>query len=232
MQGEVERKEQKPIEPRILAAADLLASAVHDLKNPLSVIRGLGELGRAASDSKKDCQYFNRIIQQVDTLDHMVIDLLSAFKPQYPSRINPTDIVQDLLQSFETLFTAKSIEVQFHSSCKRCIRLYEVQLRRAIQNLFDNALKAMPHGGKLYVSIEDRSSEILITIGDTGSGIPDKVSEKIFEPYYYRRPDGTGLGLFLTHHVIVDIHHGRLWFESSEGEGTNFYIALPATERI
>lgn len=231
MQEETVRKDHKPMEPRFLATADLLASAVHDLKNPLSVIRGLSELGKAASDSKKDSQYFNRIIQQVDTLDHMVIDLLSAFRPQYPSKINPTDIVQDLLSACETLFSAHAIDVHFHSTCNRCIRLYEVQFRRAIQNLLDNAIKAMPHGGKLDVKIEDRSSEVLITIGDTGSGIPDKVSEKVFEPYFYRREDGTGLGLFFTHHVIVDIHQGSLWFESSEGMGTCFYISLPISEK-
>ncbi len=232
MQEEMGRKNQNHIEPRILAAADLLATAVHDLKNPLSVIRGLGELGKAASDSQKDSQYFNRIIKQVDTLDHMVIDLLSAFKPHYPTKMNPTSIIQDLLAALEPLLSTQSIEVHFHSTCDRCIHLYEVQFRRAVQNLLDNAIKAMPHGGMLEVSVEDHSTDVLISIGDTGSGIPKNVCKEVFEPYFYRRQDGTGLGLFLTQHVIVDIHQGRLWFESSENAGTTFYISLPTPERI
>lgn len=216
-------------ESRILATADLLATAVHDLKNPLSVIRGLGELGRSNTDSVKESQYFNRIIKQVDALDHMVIDLLSAFKPQYPSRINPSLIVQDLLSSLETLALAQSVQIEYNASCQRSISLYEVQLRRALQNILDNALKAMPHGGCLTVTVEDRGSDIAISIMDTGSGIPKGMADKVFEPFFYRRQDGTGLGLFLTHHVIVDIHHGKLWFESAENRGTTFYILLPAS---
>jgi len=84
----------------MIAAEELMAAAIHDLKNPLASIRGLGQLGMLTSSSKRERSYFERIIKQVDSLNTSVIDLLSVFKPERSVKAKPSLIVKEVWTSF------------------------------------------------------------------------------------------------------------------------------------
>jgi signal transduction histidine kinase len=105
-------------------------------------------------------------------------------------------------------------------------------LHDVLQNLVDNAIQYTPPGGRIRVSARVNSNEVVIEVADTGIGIPLIDQERIFERFYRvdaarsREAGGTGLGLSIAKHII-DAHNGRLWVESTVGEGSRFSLSIP-----
>ena len=106
-------------------------------------------------------------------------------------------------------------------------------LREVLQNLLDNAVQYTPPGGRIDVDAEVRDGQAIITVADTGIGIPLADQERIFERFYRvdaarsREVGGTGLGLSISKH-IVEAHGGRIWVESDIGQGSRFHFSVPA----
>jgi transcriptional regulator of acetoin/glycerol metabolism len=230
IENELARKhrEVKTIQPeeKTMATTDLIATAVHDLKNPLAVMRGLGDLGVLLSSSNKERHYFNKILKQVEVLNNTIVDLLNIFKPKQPTLCNPSTIIEEVVEEIIPSCYLNHIEVTFEDKCSEVINLYDTQFKRAIQNLLDNAIKEMPEGGNLYIKTEIKEDKVFISIKDTGKGVPIEIEKELFQAYVHGRKDGTGLGLFMVHHVIKEIHKGDIWY-TSKGEGTTFFITLP-----
>jgi two-component system, OmpR family, phosphate regulon sensor histidine kinase PhoR len=105
-------------------------------------------------------------------------------------------------------------------------------LREVLQNLLDNAVQYTQPGGKITLSAAPRDSEVVVTVADTGIGIPVAEKERIFERFYRvdaarsREVGGTGLGLSIAKH-IVEAHGGRIWVDSSVGQGSQFHFSIP-----
>jgi signal transduction histidine kinase len=99
-------------------------------------------------------------------------------------------------------------------------------LRSVFNNLFLNALQAMPNGGELNVTMSPEDNWVKIEVTDTGDGISDENLPKIFEPYFSTKETGTGLGLAIVKRII-DEHHGTITVESEEGKSTKFEVKLP-----
>jgi signal transduction histidine kinase len=93
-------------------------------------------------------------------------------------------------------------------------------------NLALNAQAAMEHGGKLKISARREGNEVVVEFADTGTGIPAEQMERIFDPFFSTKPNGTGLGLFVSHGIIQG-HSGSIEVESAVGKGTTFVIRLP-----
>jgi signal transduction histidine kinase len=107
------------------------------------------------------------------------------------------------------------------------IRADAEQLGRAIQNLFLNAIDAMPAGGALTVRTRRAHGTVRLEVADTGQGLTEEESSRLFTPYYTTKHHGTGLGLAIVQAVVAD-HLGRIWVESTPGRGAAFHIELPA----
>ena len=101
-------------------------------------------------------------------------------------------------------------------------------LRRAVVNLVQNALDAMPQGGRLTLAGQGTTTHVQVQVQDTGSGIPAALLEQIFEPLYTTKPGGTGLGLYIVQEIVA-AHGGQLTVQSVEGQGPTFTITLPRT---
>src|SRR2546427_8431547 len=104
------------------------------------------------------------------------------------------------------------------------------RIQRAVANVVENAIQAMPQGGELKVELTDVDGEALkLSISDTGEGIPAALRERIFDPFFTTKKNGAGVGMGLSvSHSIVEAHHGRILVESEEGKGATFIIFLPA----
>jgi signal transduction histidine kinase len=105
------------------------------------------------------------------------------------------------------------------------------RILQVFSNLVGNALKFTPEGGSIRVRIAKGDDHVLISVADTGSGIPDEYVPHLFERYWKGKRDGrtgTGLGLYIAK-GIVEAHNGRIWLESRLGVGTTFYFTLPLT---
>jgi signal transduction histidine kinase len=120
---------------------------VYDLKNPLSVIRGLGRLGKLTADKEKVRSYFNMVIKQADELNNLVIELLGVFRLQelMPMRLSP--IIQEVLQEFEPEFDSKGITLIFEDYCDGYVDISESLFKRTIRNLITNSVQAIEDMG-------------------------------------------------------------------------------------
>jgi signal transduction histidine kinase len=106
------------------------------------------------------------------------------------------------------------------------LRVNVPDLRRAFTNLIINAIQAMPHGGKLVLSCGIKNDRALVSVEDSGGGIPGELQQKIFSPYFTTKQGGTGLGLSGAQRIIQGAG-GRIFFKSEQGKGTKFYVELP-----
>ena len=106
------------------------------------------------------------------------------------------------------------------------VAVHAATLRRAVLNLVQNALDAMPQGGRLTLAGQATAAQVQVQVQDTGSGIPAALLERIFEPLYTTKPAGTGLGLYIVQEIVA-AHAGQLTVQSAEGHGTTFTVTLP-----
>lgn len=235
IESTIEKKPSKKSElnfsDRFTPIMKVMATAVHDLKNPLSVIRGLGQVGDLVSKDSKERGYYKKIIKQADILNDMLRDLLDTFKPQEPINCDLRKLINEVVQDIMPLCDIQDIEVHYNNTETLDVVLNESMFKRAIKNLLENAINAMTNGGKLSISYQIEEDKFILSISDTGIGIPSEIRDSIFEPFMYKRQEGTGLGLFMVHYTITEIHNGTIWFESEVNKGTTFYMSIPTNEQ-
>lgn len=217
---------------KLSAASELIATAVHDIKNPIAVIRGLSELGKLTSDKDETNNYFSRIIKQVDEMNSMVVDLLSIFRPEELTSKAAVPVIEDVLQQFVPVCKSKGIKLSFINNGDEHINMCERLFRRSIENLITNAVQIMDDGGLIEIQTKIEEDFLIIAIKDTAGGIPDDIKDCLFEAYTFKRSEGTGLGLFMVYHAITNTHKGHIYFETQSGQGTTFFIKLPVVKGI
>ena len=111
------------------------------------------------------------------------------------------------------------------------VAFHESTLRRALLNLVQNALDAMPGGGTLCVAGRSTTAHVQFQVRDTGNGIPAEQLTQIFEPLYTTKPGGTGLGLYIVQQIVA-AHGGQVTVDSVAGQGTTFTLTLPRTPAV
>lgn len=211
---------------------DLMATTVHDLKNPLAVIRGLAQLGKITSDRNKLNVYLDKIINQTDELNDIIIELLSIFKPSelFPKKVVP--VIEKVIKSFQFECNLKNIKLSLKNNGDNFIYMSENLFKRSIQNILINSIQLMDNGGQIEIETMIEGDYIIITIKDTAGGIPEDIKDSLFQAFTFRREQGTGLGLFMVYHTITNTHKGEIWFKSKPDSGTTFFIKLPIAKNI
>jgi transcriptional regulator of acetoin/glycerol metabolism len=209
------------------AMNNLISTAVHDLKNPLAVISGLGQLGNKATDEDKIKSYFDRIVIQADEMNKMVTELLNVFKPEELQGQNVNPIIEEVINSYKPICDNNNIKLTFICDCHNFVRINRKLFKRSIENLVNNAVQSMNGAGAITVGAKSSGETLLITVKDTAGGIPEEMRDILFEPFAFKRSGGTGLGLFMVYYTITNTHKGKIWFETESGNGTTFYIKLP-----
>ncbi|MTI85307.1 MAG: GAF domain-containing protein [Firmicutes bacterium] len=217
---------------KLLATASLLSTTVHDIKNPLTTIRGLGQLGSMVSESDKERKYFQKIVDNVDSLTDMLNGLLGIFKEESFTPCSLVIVSQEIIEELRPVCNVQNINLEFSADDNVQIQLQVALFKRAIYNLLKNSIKAMPDGGKISLNIFKEKGKVLISIEDNGPGVPPEIQDKIFEPFVHGRQSGTGLGLYMVNYAITTVHKGRIWFNTKPGKGTTFYIEIPFVQEL
>lgn len=207
----------------------LLATTVHDLKNPLTAIKALSQIGLDLSEEILFKEIYGKIIEQIDDLVVMIDDVMNISQMEEFAECSISQVLQELIEQFTPLCYQREIEIEFTTEGEIIIPLREKLFRRAIQNLLGNAIEAMPGGGRLLVILTRVDERVIITIVDTGAGIPKELQEDVFTPFVSSRETGKGLGLYMVHKAITQGHGGKISFQSVPGEGTAFFIELPTS---
>lgn len=219
-------------EKTLSAVNKLIATSVHDLKNPLTVVRGLAQLGKMTFETNKALDYFERIITQADEMTEMLTVLLNIFTPQKLIQKEIISVINEILRELKPICELQAIDLLLITTSDNInLKIDEPSLKRAIQNVLINAIQLMKNGGLLEVKIEKKLNSMLLSIRDSAGGIPKELHDCLFEPFTTRRDDGTGLGLFMTYHSITNTHNGEIWFETYPGTGTTFFIKIPLVDK-
>ncbi|MDR0486983.1 MAG: PAS domain S-box protein [Treponema sp.] len=218
-----------------LASLTTLAAGVaHEIKNPLGSISIhlqllQKKLKKMSHSDKTTDKYFDVLREEVDRLNHIVVDFLFAVRPM-TLELREGDINKLISQVIE--FVCYEMD-QLNIRCLPeldenlpSILMDERYMKQALLNLVKNAQAAMPGGGLLTIATSCTDNEIRISVCDTGMGISEENLTKIFEPYFTTKETGTGLGLTQVFKIIRE-HQGEIAVDSAPGEGTDFEIILP-----
>jgi two-component system phosphate regulon sensor histidine kinase PhoR len=220
---------------------DFVANVSHEFKTPLTAIQGFAEtlLAGALEDPKNNRRFLEIIRDHAARLARLTDDLLKLARIEAGKlevAFQPV-AVAELIESCSATTLLKASRKQISFTIKVPPGLPAVLgdpglLHDLLQNLLDNAIQYTPEGGQIDVSATAEAREAVITVTDTGIGIPLADQERIFERFYRvdaarsREAGGTGLGLSIAKH-IVEAHGGRLWVESAVGRGSKFFVSVP-----
>lgn len=224
LQSELRRRD------RLVALGNMAAGIAHEVRNPLSAIKGLARFFMEASPKESEESRMAGIMtQEVLRLDKVVGDLLDFARPD---ALNLGDVSLDELVERARGMIGPDMEargIRFAAELPRpplTVRVDRDRMTQVLLNLFLNAVQAMPDGGMLRVRGRAEASELLLEVADTGCGIAPERLADIFSPYFTTKASGTGLGLSIVH-KIVEAHEGSIEAASRPGEGTVFLLRFP-----
>jgi two-component system sensor histidine kinase HydH len=217
---------------RLASVGRLAAGVAHEIRNPLSSIKGFATYFKQRyQDVPEDQQTANIMIQEVDRLNRVVSQLLEFARPISVSR-KPTsfkNLVADSIKLIQQQAQDRQITINTRHSAKIDeINIDPDRINQVLLNLYLNAIEAMEPGGKLQITISDsdENDQLNIQVSDTGRGIAKVDLPKIFDPYFTTKSSGTGLGLAIAHNII-EAMGGTIEVKSETGNGTAFTVRLP-----
>lgn len=223
--------------------SDLISISAHQLRTSLSALKWIlkmfldEDLGKLTNEQNS---FIRKAYNSNERMNALVNDLLTLSHAEEASvsyRFEKVDLIYLIEQTvfdFSGETNKKNIELMFLKPdyLIPTINCDKEMIIVVIQNLLENAIKYSNEGGKVFVSLKQDGSDAIISVRDTGIGVKEEDKENIFKKFY-RAPNavekeiiGSGLGLFTTKN-IVERHKGKIWFDSTAGKGTTFFVSLP-----
>ncbi|MGF9966814.1 ATP-binding protein [Bacillus rhizoplanae] len=217
----------------LAAVGQLAAGVAHEVRNPLTVIKGFIQL--LQTRIQHDTEYFQLMISEIERIESIIHEFLSIAKPEICSfeRKNLCFILENVV----SLINTNAIMTNIHIACQTnpdflYIDCCENQLKQVFINILQNAIEAMPNGGEIIIAAKKMNdNEVVICISDEGIGIPEERIIKLGEPFYSTKEKGTGLGLMISY-KIIESHQGRIHITSKVGIGTSVEIYLPISQSV
>ncbi|WP_191561925.1 PAS domain S-box protein [Metabacillus idriensis] len=213
---------------KLSVAGQLAAGIAHEIRNPLTAIKGFLQL--MYSESNGNANYYEIVFTELNRIELILSELLMLAKPQETvfKSTNLYTLIQEVGTLLETQANMNNVLIeQHHQESKIELNCDQNQIKQVFINLMKNAIDAMPIGGKVTLSSYKEDHSIFVTVKDEGEGIPPEALKKIGEPFFTTKEKGTGLGLMITYKIIEN-HNGTLSIESEPGKGTTFTIKFPA----
>jgi signal transduction histidine kinase len=228
-----ERTKQLRDSERLAAIGATAGMVGHDIRNPLQAITGdlyLAKTDLASipeSEEKQTIQEsLTEIEKNIDYINKIVQDLQDFARPLKPN-VEETDLklVIDQLLAKNGLPENINVSVKVESGARLFVA-DSTFINRIMYNLVNNAIQAMPKGGQLFIHVYKESNDVVISVKDTGVGIPEAVKGKLFTPMFTTKSKGQGFGLAVIKRMTEALG-GTVTFESQEGKGTTFTVHIP-----
>jgi len=224
---------------KMASLGEVAAGLAHEIRNSFAAVLGFANLikkkGSLDNDNLKLLQSLQNESSSAETLLSRFLSLARPLEPQ----LEIVDLAELIKSSTENIYQLKRSEVEFDIDIENKIGKVELDpslIKQAISNLLKNSFESVIGAGtvRLEANInrkhdENRPDELVISISDSGTGIKPENINKIFNPFFTDKPDGTGLGLTLVKKIVV-AHHGRIDVRSKQGRGTRFTIYIPLTD--
>lgn len=217
---------------KLAAIGQLTAGIVHDVKNPLTVIKGMAELLLGEDEVPQGIRDEITLIRDSAQKANLILTDLLTFARQSKPDMSERDMRETIEAALRlTAFPVRKAHVEVSKDLPEqpVMMVYDPQqIEQVLVNLITNAVQAMPNGGKIRINLSQGDGVIAIAVQDTGIGIPPENLNRIFDPFFTTKPEdqGTGLGLSVSYGIISN-HDGRIDVESKVGEGTTFTVLLP-----
>ena len=215
---------------RLAALGRMAATVAHEIKNPLSAIKSIAQVMREDETLRNEYERdLGLIVGETDRLSQSVTQLLSFARKESPA-VQPLS-VDELVRSVADLFRASAREQGVVLDCRVSVQAELAgksvsALRDALSNLLLNALQATPQGGRVELIAAAVNGDLLISVQDSGSGVPPDLRERIWEPFFTTRQRGTGLGLAIVRKRVQEVG-GSASLDFSHNRGALFQLRLP-----
>jgi two-component system, sporulation sensor kinase A len=223
----MEAKELMLKSEKLTMAGQLAAGIAHEIRNPLTAIKGFLKLMQSGFNMEKE--YLNVMDSELVRIEFILNELLLLAKPTKKSFENRdiNSIVLHVVKLLETEANLKNIlfKTDLHNE-EIYINCDENQLKQIFINFIKNGIEAMPTGGLMSINTLIENEHVCISFKDEGCGIPKEKLMNIGQPFFTTKEKGTGLGLAVSY-SIVENHKGEIIIESEEGKGTSIYLRLP-----
>ncbi len=233
----------KKLEHERIVRQEFFSNVSHELKTPITSIRGFAELIRngMVSDEEKKQEFLDRILKETDHMTNLINDILMISRLETReaevaiSDISMSGLVKDMIEELRPMAEKNGIEISY-SSMPVSYCANPQQMQELLSNLLTNAIKYNKPQGRVHISVDQVRDELVIQVYDTGIGIPEESIPRVFERFYRvdkgrsRNTGGTGLGLSIVKH-IVEYYGGRIEIESRVNIGTTITVYLPVRQR-
>jgi len=225
------RMAQEMVANERLSAVGRMASVIiHDIKNPMGTLRVYAQVMKKKSGNEEAAKLADEMIHQVDRFVNMtqeILDFTRGISSMNIEELDFAEVMGGVLDFIEKDLTKNNVQLIRKTQFQGNLKMDQDKMVRVFYNIASNARDAMPQGGSLTVVTEPSDGFVKIEFTDSGSGMPEEVKRKIFEPFMtYGKKHGTGLGMAIVKKVIDD-HKGRIEIDSELGKGTTIRILLP-----
>lgn len=217
---------------RLRSLGELSAGVAHEIRNPLTGIATTAQVLKDKLEGEPEkVKYLSVILEEINRLDEIISNLLTFARPisPAPEELSAHRLIEEALLLLADKAAEKGVTIQFESELaeERCF-FDRDQIKQVVLNIALNGIQACQRGGKLSVRIHEGGNHSLIVFefADTGDGIAEEVSDKLYDPFFTTRPEGTGLGLSISR-KIVESHGGTIYHQCRADEGTTFFVELP-----
>ena len=217
---------------RLAAAGELAASVAHEIRNPLAaIVNATTLLGVEETLTGEERAHTLGVVKkEARRLNRILSDFLSFARPREPKRLvgDIREIVDQVVALIrDDASRARDVEISVRVDPEVSPFAFDAdQITQVVWNIALNGVEAMDGSGRLGITVGLREGQVAIDISDTGRGMPAEERRRVFEPFYSRKPAGTGLGLTIARRIVAT-HGGRIEIESTPGRGTCFTILLP-----
>jgi signal transduction histidine kinase len=228
-------KSLRPVRVAFNRQHAFVSDASHELRTPLAVIRANAEFLQQEQPENVEAR---DIVSETDRLSSLVDALLAVARDDdrgakaLHMRVDLAEVVEATVASFRTVTTDHELELTYATPNELMVMGDREQLRQVLVILLDNAVRYTPAGGRIHVQAREDGKEAVLTVHDTGIGIPEEALPQVFERFYRaddarnRQSGGVGLGLAIARELVTR-HSGRISVTSTEGAGSTFTVRLP-----
>jgi len=218
---------------RLSAVGQMAARVAHEIRNPLVAIGGFARLllrdAPAEGSMRENIQIIASEVRRLETILREVLDFSNPTPPRM-GKVDLTRLGHEAVELLRWELREASVAIRFEADEDLPeARADRDQVFQALLNVVQNAIHAMPEGGILSLHARSRPGWLELAVRDTGPGIPHEARARIFEPFFTTKSTGSGLGLTIAQNIFRE-HGGEIQVDTKEGEGTTFYLRLPAAE--
>ncbi|WP_226682765.1 ATP-binding protein [Sutcliffiella horikoshii] len=221
MKQEIRRAE------KLNTLGELAASIAHEVRNPLTVVKGFLQLMHR-EDKGKNFQYFGLVLSELARAESIINDYLNFAKPEFKKieKVDLGELLSDVKMLLNPLAVKEGIHLESYLEKNVFMETDKNQFKQALINILKNAIEATPQDGRVYIKLFSNASGIQILIKDTGKGMTKEQVSRIGTLFYTTKDKGTGLGTTVSMRII-DSMNGKVVYSSELGKGTEVKISFP-----